>query len=79
MPKTKAYDCKQVDRNTWAIVEKWRTQKGFTFEDVAQKWGCSVSTVCNRRNNPDGITLREIRRMNLTDADLLELLKGGNL
>jgi len=55
-------------------------QKGITIKSLCAKIGMNHETWRRRRNNPDSLTLAEIRELDdaldMTEKDLVELIRG---
>lgn len=76
MPKIRAYDFEEKRRNRWSVVEAWRTKQDYKFEDIGRLWDCAKSTVSMRKKHPEYMTILEIESMNLTDEQIVALVRG---
>lgn len=74
MPKIKKNSFEQERLNAWCVVEKWRAKHDYSYADICKLWGCAKSTITMRKKNPNTFRVYEIKAMDLTDDEVLELL-----
>ena len=77
MPKVKKSYSEQKRLNAWSVVEKWRARNDYSYADICKLWGCAKSTITMRKKNPNSFRLFEIKAMDLSDDEILELVKGN--
>jgi len=65
-----------LGRDRWAIVEKFRAEKGMDKKTLAKFLGCSTKTIYNLMERPGGLKIEQVRRMKLDDHDLHQLIYG---
>ena len=79
MPRTKQFDFEQKKNVAVATIEeRLIADNGTGRVDLALAKVLSVSpqTAVNRLNDPDGLKLGEIRKLKLTNRQIIQLVRG---
>lgn len=67
------------DNESRIIIDAWLTRRGVKkakMEALGRAIGLSKTQARLKYNEPDRLTVKELRRMRLADDDLLRLVKG---
>ena len=81
MPRTKIFRDKYAAEDFAKALNIGLARTGIKGYQAAEKIGVTAATLCNRRNDPDGFRLKEVRLLYragiLTEQDIMTYLKGG--
>lgn len=64
------------------VIDNWLTRRGVKqgrMEAFGRAIGISKKTATTKYHEPERLTVKEIRRMKLSDADLISLVKGTRI
>lgn len=70
-------DTEKKNRITVSIIQSYLTERGLNWLDLARLCGFSENTARNRRKNPEGFTVKELRRLKgLSESDISSIVLG---